>query len=229
MTSDEHETRTPVARDVLVTGATGYIAQRLIPLLLSRGHRVRALTRAGSVARVPVGAEPVIGNALSAADIASALTSNDTVVHLVGTPHPNPSKAAEFTRVDLASALAVTHACAQQRACHLVYVSVAHPAPMMRAYIAARTAGEQAIRDAQLTSTVLRPWYVLGPGHRWPYALVPLYAVASLVPRWRESAQRLGLVSLTQMVRALVHAVESPPPQRTQRVIDVPGIRAATL
>jgi nucleoside-diphosphate-sugar epimerase len=34
------------ARDVFVTGGTGYIGQRLIPELLARGHRVRALARA---------------------------------------------------------------------------------------------------------------------------------------------------------------------------------------
>ena len=31
--------------EILFTGATGYIASRLIPRLLDRGHRVRALAR----------------------------------------------------------------------------------------------------------------------------------------------------------------------------------------
>ncbi len=30
---------------ILVTGATGYIASRLIPQLLTRGYRIRALAR----------------------------------------------------------------------------------------------------------------------------------------------------------------------------------------
>ena len=45
----------------------------------------------------------VVGNALDAESIAAALDGDDTLVHLVGTPHPNPSKAEEFRRVDLAS------------------------------------------------------------------------------------------------------------------------------
>jgi len=36
-------------------------------------------------------------------------------------------------------------------------------------------------------------------------------------------------VTTDQMIKALVAAVESPPPDGTQRVIDVPGIRAARL
>jgi uncharacterized protein YbjT (DUF2867 family) len=109
----------------------------------------------------------------------------------------------------------------------IVYVSVAQPAPLMHAYLAVRAEGEQSIRLAGLTATVLRPWYVLGPGHRWPMALIPLYALASLVPAWREGARRLGLVTLDQMVNALVRAVEEPPPAGTVRIVDVPGIRAS--
>ena len=161
-------------RDVFVTGATGYIGRRLITALVARGHRVRALTRESSASRVPAGATPVIGDALNADSVANALQVNDTVVHLVGTPHPNPSKAKEFERVDLGSALAMASAARRIGVRHVVYVSVAHPAPTMHAYIAARVAGEAALREAGVSATFVRPWYVLGPGHWWPIVLTPL-------------------------------------------------------
>lgn len=41
----------------------------------------------------------------------------------------------------------------------------------------------------------------------------------------RQSARRLGLVTLAQMVNALVDAVENPP--TGIRIVDVPAIRAA--
>jgi len=69
---------------------------------------------------------------------------------------------------------------------------------------------------------------VLGPGHYWPYALVPLYAFARLVPAWHASAIRLGLVTLEQTTTALVAAVEQPPPGGV-RIVDVPAIRKAQL
>jgi uncharacterized protein YbjT (DUF2867 family) len=96
----------------------------------------------------------------------------------------------------------------------------------MHAYIEARSAGERAIADARLTATILRPWYVLGPGHRWPYLLIPFYAMASLIPSKRENARRLGLVTLRQMVNALVRAVENPPAAGQIRIVEVPGIRS---
>jgi hypothetical protein len=151
-----------IPRDVFITGATGYIGQRLTAALVARGHRVRALARPGSVGRIATGAAAVVGNALDASTFASAQPPI-TIVHLVGTPHPSPSKAAEFQRIDLPSILASVEAARRARATHLVYVSVAHPAPVTHAYIEARSAGERAIADAGLTATILRPWYVLGP------------------------------------------------------------------
>lgn len=213
--------------DVFITGGTGYIGRLLIERLVARGHRVRALARASSAGRVPAGAAAVVGDALDAASVAAAVRPGDTLVHLVGTPHPSPAKAAEFVRVDLAGVRASVAAATRVGVTQIVYVSVAQPAPVMHAYLAVRAEGERSIRDAGLAATILRPWYVLGPGHRWPIALIPLYALASLVPAWRDGARRLGLVSLGQMVTALVRAVEEPPPAGTVRIVDVPGIRGS--
>jgi uncharacterized protein YbjT (DUF2867 family) len=82
--------------DVFVTGGTGYVGSRLIATLLTSGHRVRAFARQTSLGRLPEGATPVVGDALDAESVAAALRAGDTVVHLVGTPHPNPSKARQF-------------------------------------------------------------------------------------------------------------------------------------
>jgi uncharacterized protein YbjT (DUF2867 family) len=173
---------------------------------------------------VPHGAESIVGDVLDAGSWSHAVAPSDTLIHLVGTPHPNPAKAAEFVRVDLASIRAAVDAAVAGRIRHFIYVSVAHPAPIMEAYIAVRSEGESLVRATGIPATILRPWYVLGPGHRWPYVLVPLYAVARLWPSTRESARRLGLVSHRQMVAALGAAVEEPPV--AIRVLDVPDIRS---
>jgi nucleoside-diphosphate-sugar epimerase len=100
----------------------------------------------------------------------------------------------------------------------------------MHAYIAARMAVEARVGEACATSwlaaTILRPWYVLGPGHRWPYLLAPLYALGRVMPSTRAGAQRLGLVTHAQMVAALVEAVEHPPDESSSepRVWEVPRI-----
>jgi len=104
-----------------------------------------------------------------------------------------------------------------------VYVSVAHPAPMMKAYIAVRQECEALIRESGLPATILRPWYVLGPGHRWPYVLIPAYWLLRKIPFTHAGATRLGLVTIEQMVSALVTAVENPAGE--VRIVDVPQIQ----
>jgi len=211
-------------RRVFITGGTGYIGRPLIDALLARGCEVHALVRAGSEGKLPHGAVPVIGNALDAETFALTIPAGATVVHLVGTPHPNPSKAAEFRRVDLASIQATVTAAVRAQVRHLVYVSVAHPAPVMKAYIAARAEGEAAVAASGIPATILRPWYVLGPGHRWPYLLVPVYALLRRIPRTREGAERLGLVTRREMVAAISHAIENPSTGGI-RIVEVPEIR----
>jgi hypothetical protein len=50
--------------------------------------------------------------------------------------------------------------------------------------------------------------------------------MARLIPSKRETARRLGLVTLSQMVTALVRAVENPPPAGQIRIVEVPQIRS---
>ncbi len=210
--------------DIFLTGGTGFMGSSLARELMLRGHHVRALVRAGSEARLPTGCEAVVGDALSAESYASRIAPADTFVHLVGVAHPNPRKAAEFRAIDLKSCQEAVQAAVKSGVRHFVYLSVARPAPIMQEYQAARAEGERLIRETGMAATFVRPWYVLGPGRRWPYALIPLYALARLIPATREGAQRLALVTLQQMTQALTWAVENPPEQI--QTIEPPQMRA---
>jgi uncharacterized protein YbjT (DUF2867 family) len=145
----------------------------LIPRLLERGHKVRALVRPGSERKLPPGCMPVPGNALDGNTYSGKISPADTFVQLVGVAHPSPAKAHEFRRVDLVSGLGAVTAAKGAGIRHFIYLSVAHPAPMMKEYIAVRSECEAAIEAAGLNATLLRPWYVLGPGHRWPLSSAP--------------------------------------------------------
>jgi uncharacterized protein YbjT (DUF2867 family) len=208
---------------VFLTGGTGYIGSRLIPLLRKRGHQIKALVRGGSERKLPTGATGVVGDALKTDSYVEHVRGSDTFVHLIGVPHPSPAKAKQFREIDLVSIQVAIKAARESGIRHFVYLSVAHPAPVMKDFIEVRTAGEQMIRDSGINASFVRPWYVLGPGHWWPYAILPAYWILEKIPKTRESAERLGLVTIRQMLNTLIWAVENPP--NGVQILDVPKIR----
>jgi nucleoside-diphosphate-sugar epimerase len=214
-------------RSVFITGGTGYLGRRLIPRLIERGHEVAALVRPGSERKLPSGSRAVPGNALDQSTFTNRIKPADTFVQLVGVPHPGPAKAKEFRAIDLVSARESVAAAVAAGVDHFVYVSVAQPAPVMKVYQDVRAQGEAMIRASGMKATLLRPWYILGPGHRWPYFLVPAYWLFEWFPATRASARRLGLVTLPQMIDALLVAVENPPDGI--RVVEVPEIRRSGM
>src|SRR6478672_7626022 len=171
---------------VFVTGGTGYIGRPLIQELAGRGHVVRALVRSGSEKKLPAGCAPIFGNALDGSSYADRVAPCHTFVQLVGVSHPSPAKAAEFLAIDRASALGAVTAAKKAGVQHFVYVSVAQPAPVMKSYIAVRAECEAALLGSGMNVTAVRPWYVLGPGHRWPYALLPMYWLCKHIPSTRD-------------------------------------------
>jgi uncharacterized protein YbjT (DUF2867 family) len=68
---------------VLLTGATGYVGGRLLPVLLDRGHAVRCLVRDPSRRTLPAGAEAVRGDVLKEDGLAGALRGTEVAFYLV--------------------------------------------------------------------------------------------------------------------------------------------------
>ena len=210
--------------NVFVSGGTGYLGRPMIAELLWRGHSVKCLYPPRSRGRVPTGSMPVEGDPLASCSFEYEVEPGDTFVHLTGTSHPAPWKGKQFEAVDGRSfeeSLAVSR---RSRVGHFVYLSVAHPASIMRSYIEVRRRCEGRLVLSGLPVSILRPWCVLGEGHWWPDLLLPLYKAAEQSPSFRAGALRLGLVTKEEMVAALVWTVENPP--LSIQTLRVPQIRA---
>jgi uncharacterized protein YbjT (DUF2867 family) len=164
---------------------------------------------------------------LDSSSYAARIQPSHTFVQLVGVSHPSLAKAAEFHAIDRASALGAIAAARQAGVHHFIYLSVAQPAPIMKSYQSVRAECETALRASGMNVTIVRPWYVLGPGHRWPYVLLPMYWLCERIPSTRDGARRLGLVTRTQMTQTLLSAVVNP--SIGARLIDVPQIRKSNV
>jgi uncharacterized protein YbjT (DUF2867 family) len=107
----------------------------------------------------------MVGDALRIDSYTNDVRGSDAFVHLIGTPHPSPAKAKQFCDIDLVSIKVAIKAACDAGIRHFVYMSVAQPAPIMKAFIGVRSAGERIIRDSGIDATFVRPWYVLGSRH----------------------------------------------------------------
>ncbi len=211
--------------NIFIAGGSGYIGRALIPFLLNKNYSVTCLVRKESVNKLPAKSIQVIGNALDSNSYKDNIFPSDTFIHLIGVPHPSPSKAEQFRKIDLVSLKQSVEASVESGIKHFIYLSVAHPAPLMKEYIQVREECENIISNCGLNATIIRPWYVLGPGHRWPYLLIPVYKLFEKIPSTSISAHRLGLVTLNQMVLTILYSIENPVIS-SKRIIEVPEIKS---
>jgi len=145
----------------------------------------------------------VKGDALDGTTFADQVAPSDTFIQLVGVAHPSPAKAEEFRRGRPRLRPRLGAAAQAAGVKHFIYLSVAQPAPIMQTYVDVRAEGERLAASSGMRATFVRPWYVLGPGHRWPYAILPLYWLWMLAPRSRDTGRRLYPVKLRNVLRVL--------------------------
>lgn len=214
-----------MSKPIFITGGTGYLGIRLIKLLLKKGHRVKALVRRGSEHKLPAGCLSVTADPFDASTFVHEVEKDSCFIQLLGVSHPGPSKKELFRKIDLASVHASVEAAVRAACQHFMYISVAQtPTNIMKDYQHCRLLGEQTIVAARLKTTILRPWYIIGPGHYWPLLFYPLFKLLEWLPATAQKAKALRLVFLNKMLQALVHAVENPPVQ-SPRIIEIEEIR----
>ncbi len=150
---------------ILVTGANGYIASRLIPRLLQKGCRVRALARrperlAGRLWLPHV--EAVRGDVHEPESLAAALSGVHTAYYLIH----SMASGHGYTHFELEAARRFASAAHQAHVQHIIYLGgLADPnakniAPHMRS----RIETGQSLREGRVPVTEFRAGVIAGPG-----------------------------------------------------------------
>ena len=143
---------------ILVTGATGRVGTRLIPMLLSRGIAVRAMTRdpekAGDLKKL--GAEVVKGDMRDPASLARACQDIEQVLDAAhGFTPGQPGN--DIHSVDDAGNLNLIDAAKAAGVKHFVFISVLGASPdSMMEFLRIKYASEQALQASGMSYTILR-------------------------------------------------------------------------
>lgn len=135
--------------DVLVTGGTGGLGRRLIPLLLAGGHSVRVLSRRSDAEVVP-GARLVPGDLTTGRGLTAALAGVQAVAHCA----TNPTRQARATDVDGTGRLLEG---ARAAGCgHVLSISIVGIDRVPHRYYRAKLEAERMIKRSGIPQTILR-------------------------------------------------------------------------
>ena len=130
--------------DLLVTGGTGRLGQRLLEPLQAAGHSVRQMSRRGT------GPGGVRGDLATGRDLAAAAAGAQVVVHAASDARGNPWE------VDVAGTRRLVEAVDRDRLQHLVYVSIVGVDRIPYGYYRAKYSAEQVLLASGLPVTLLR-------------------------------------------------------------------------
>lgn len=149
---------------VLVTGATGYIASRLIPDLLERGYHVRCLVRGALRLKARTwfpDVEVVRGDVMKPLTLHPAMEGVHTAYYLVH----NMSSGQGYTDLELDGAQNFATAAAQAGVEHIIYLGgLADPRKEIPAHMRSRIETGETLRAGRVPVTEFRAGVIVGPG-----------------------------------------------------------------
>jgi nucleoside-diphosphate-sugar epimerase len=192
---------------IAVTGATGFIGQRLCLALRQRGHPVRALVRTAPKAQalMAAGVEITLGDLSDSTAIGQLVSDCTAVFHCAGSVRGRTLE--DFYPVNVTGVTnllaAASHANPQVKI--LLLSSLAARQPSLSHYANSKHLGEQAAiaSQTQASFSILRPPAIYGPGDK---ELLPLFQLmqkgVALIPGL--PSDRASLLYVDDLVAAML-------------------------
>ena len=197
---------------ILLTGATGYVGGRLLPLLGAKNHRVRCLTRRTSseASLSGDGVEIAIGNALDIDSLEQALAGIETAYYLIHSMGDNE----DFEKTDRRAAENFAQACSNQNVKRIVYLGgLGDPSDELSKHLRSRQEIGDILRTSTASVVEFQASIIIGSGSlsfEMIRALVERLPVM-ICPKWvRVSAQPISIEDVLEyLVEVLDHPTEN--------------------
>ena len=186
------------ALKLAITGGTGFVGQRLLDLALAQGHHVRALTRRPQAVRDGV---VWVEGALDRPDILAKLVEGvDAVIHVAGVV--NAPDAVGFEAGNVLGTGAILAAAEQAGIPRFVHTSsLAAREPKLSLYGASKARSETLVAASPLSTAIVRPPAVYGPGDR---EMLDMFKMASRGFVLLPPAGRLSLIHVDDLASLLL-------------------------
>lgn len=214
---------------VLVTGATGYVGGRLIPQLLEKGYRVRAMGRSlDKLKNRPwagmANLEFVVGDVLDKPSLERACIGCSVVFYLVHSMLPEQK---DFSETDRTAACNMRSAAQSAGVQRIIYLSgLGEDNPALSKHLRSRAEVGLLLREGPVPVTVLRAAMIIGSGSasfeilRYLVDRLPVM----VTPRWLETPNQP--VAIRNVINYLAGCLEHP--ETAGQTYDVGGSEIVT-
>jgi uncharacterized protein YbjT (DUF2867 family) len=204
----------------VVFGATGYLGARLVPELLSAGHKVRVMARTpAKLDDVPWRGrvEVIQGDVTDVEQVRTALEGQQVLYYLV-----HSMLGANFVEVDARGASIVADAAAQAGLSRIVYVGGIIPVDQeLSEHLASRAEVGRLLNESGVPTVELRAAVIIGAGSasfeimRYLTERLPLM----VTPKWLRT--RVQPIAVRDVLYYLTNAAELP--AEVSRAFDIGG------
>jgi uncharacterized protein YbjT (DUF2867 family) len=195
---------------LLLTGATGSIGSRLLPLLLERGEDVRCLVREPRrLGERRVDVQIALGDLGEMSDpylVRQALRGVDTVIHLAATIRDQPPHRIE--ELNGLATVRLLRAAERSGVKRFVFFSALNASATQRTrFFRAKWLAEQAVRSSVLETTVFAPSVVYDHSDPW-VTLLRRFSFLPVMPVSGEGQARFQPIWAADAARCVVAALD---------------------
>ena len=195
---------------LLLTGATGSVGSRLLPLLLERGHDVRCLVREPrrlGPRRVDV--QIALGDLGEMSDpylVRQALRGVDTVVHLAATIRDQPPHRIE--ELNGLATVRLLRAAERSGVKRFVFFSALNASEVQRTrFFRAKWLAERVVASSSLETTIFAPSIVYDRSDPW-ITLLRRFSFLPVLPVSGDGSARFQPIWANDAARCVVNALE---------------------